>query len=162
MKIYRNIVLVMLAILAVCIYTAPAHAQTVRQSLGELGWHGVSGDVQVHKPSMQVDGNTVTVWERSALNNQWGNWAYFLVGFDCLERRQAVIATADADGYPVLMSQLTGRPTPQTEPAPGSVPHKTLTAVCASIGYTEKAATQLRQYPTPPDDGGSYNVVIRP
>lgn len=152
----------MLSILVVCIYTAPAQAQTVRQSLGELGWHGAGDDIDVHKPSMQLAGTSVWVWERSPLNNTWGNWMFVSVAYDCVARTQTVYATDGPDGYSVPISELTGRPAETVYPKAGSVQFKIMTSLCAEFGYTAEVAARLRQLPTPPDDGGPYNVVIRP
>lgn len=161
MKTLRNIVLVMLAIVAACIVAAPAQAQSdplVNQLLADYGWHGVGGDVQVNKPTMEVRLPWIGVWERSPKGERYGDWMYIQVMIDCTQWKQIPFATLDADFNYVRMETLTGQFPTATWPEPGTEPYRTMTQVCGLFGYTRPA--QLK--PSSPGnlDGTPYVGTI--
>lgn len=144
MKTLRNLVLAMLAILAVCIAVAPARAQSleIRALLADRGWHGVGGAVQVHQPTLEFSPPWVGVWERSARSNRYGDWMYVKVLINCQEWSQVAFGTLDDDLNFVLISDLTGSDPQSHWPEPGTEPYRTMTSVCALYGYTRPAAAR--------------------
>lgn len=141
METLRNVVLAMLAVIAVLILSTQlvrAQSLEIRSLLADRGWHGVGGDVQVHQPTLEFSPPWVGVWERSARSGRYGDWMYVKVLINCQQWSQVAFATLDDDLNFVLISDLTGSDPTQHWPEPGTEPHRTMTAVCALYGYTRQ------------------------
>lgn len=146
MKTLRNYALAMLAIVAFCIWTDPATAQTreVRELTADQGWHGVGGGVQVHQGSLEFRAPLVSVWERSARSGPeatrsgYGAWNYVQVVFNCENWSQVPVATIGDDWRVVLMVELTGQVPAWRWPDEGSTPYKTATALCGLYGFERR------------------------
>lgn len=144
MKTLRNLVLVMLAVVAVlALSTQLVRAQSleIRSLTSDRGWHGVGGDVQVHQPTLEFSPPWVGVWERSARSGRYGDWMYVKVLINCQQWSQVAFATLDDDWNMVLISDLTGRDPQSHWPETGTEPYRTMTAVCALYGYTRAKQT---------------------
>lgn len=142
MKTLRNVVLVMLAVVAVlALSTQLVRAQSVeiRRVLTDYGWHGVGGTVQVHQPTMEFSAPWVGIWERSPRGNRYGDWMYVKVLINCEQWQQIAFATLDDSYNMLLIADATGTDPVATWPEPGSEPYRTMTAVCALYGYQRQA-----------------------
>ncbi|NEK74944.1 MAG: hypothetical protein G3W63_19485 [Xanthomonas euvesicatoria] len=142
MKTLRNLVLVMLGVVAVLAYSPTASAQSleIRSLTSDRGWHGVGGGLQVHQPTLEVSPPWVGVWQRSARSNRYGDWIYIKVLINCQQWSQIVFATLDEDLNFVLMSDVTGAELKPTWPDAGTIPDRTITAVCGLYGFTKPFA----------------------
>lgn len=138
MKRLAQFVFGMLIVVAFAIHCDRANAQSVEvlRVLQDRGWHGVGGNVQVHQPTLDAMLPWVGVWERSAINNQYGNWLYVKVLINCEQWSQIPFAALDRDSNYVLIGDLTGEDPVAVWPEPNTEPHRTMTAVCALYGYT--------------------------
>lgn len=161
MKTLRNIVLIMLAIVAFCVWTDPANAQSreVRSLLTDRGWHGVGEGIQVHQPTIEFKAPWVSVWERAPRPPRpgvppYGDWTHVKVLVNCEQRTHIPIATLDNDWNVVYLEDLTGEPPVARWPEPGSVPERTITALCALYGYTRRPLTPTLR----PNPGGEPYV----
>lgn len=145
MKTLRNLVLVMLAVIAGLAVTQQASAQSleIRSLLADRGWHGVGGAVQVHQPTLEASLPWVGVWERSARSGRYGDWMYVKVLINCDQWSQVAFATLDDDLNFVLLSDLTGSDPTQHWPEPGTEPYRTMTSVCGLYGYTRQRRQPL-------------------
>lgn len=155
--------LAMLAIVAFCVWSDPAGAQTreVRSLLSDRGWHGVGAGVQVHQPTLEFKAPWIGVWERSARadarDNPYGEWTYVKVLVNCQQWSQIPLATLNEDWRMVFIEDLTGEPPAARWPEPDSVSYRTMTALCALYGYARQATPVL----TPNPGGEPYIGGIR-
>lgn len=152
MKTLRNLVLIMLAVVAVLILSTQllrAQSLELRSLTSDRGWHGVGGNVQVHQPTLEFSPPWVGVWERSARSNRYGDWMYVKVLINCQQWSQVAFATLDDDWNMVLISDLTGRDPQSHWPEADTEPYRTMTSVCALYGY---ARTKQAWKPTPVGD----------
>lgn len=165
MKTLRNYALAMLAIVAFCIGTDPARAQTieVRSLLSDTGWHAVGGGVQAHQPTLEYQPPMVSVWERSARPvpagtaglNPYGQWTYVQVVMNCSTWSQVPVAVLGDDRRVMLIAEVTGQAPVARWPNEGTIPYRTMTAVCALYGY-ERRPLDGRPMATAHPDGTPF------
>lgn len=160
MKTLRNIALIMLAVLAFLVWTDPANAQTreVRSLLSDLGWHGVGDGIQVHQPTLEFKAPWLSAWERSpravaAGVAPYGQWTHVKVLINCQQWSHVPIAVLNDDREVVYLEDLTGEAPVARWPDPGSIPERTITALCALYGYTRQPLQRLM-----PNRGGEPYV----
>lgn len=164
MKTLRNLVLGMLAVLALCVAAQSVNAQSfeIRSLTSDRGWHGVGGSVQVHQPTLEFSPPWVGIWQRSAREDRYGDWMYVKVLINCQEWSQIPFATLDDDLNMVLLSDLTGEDPVARWPEPGTEPYRTMTAVCGLYGYVRQAQPVLRPNPGGEPYVGGYKRLDRP
>lgn len=170
MKTLRNFVLVLLVLYLAGAVSAllPVHAQTleVRALLSDQGWHGVGGGVQVHQPTLEFRAPWLAAWERSARNTAqgagYGEWTYVKVMINCQQWSHIPIATLDSDDNVVFLDELTGVAPAARWPDPGTVPYRTMTALCGLYGYTRQALPRLIANPDGSPFVGGIQRVDKP
>jgi hypothetical protein len=143
-KTLRNIALLMLAIVALCVLTQPAQAQSleVRMLLADRGWHGIGGGIQAHQPTLEFQAPYVGVWERSPQGYRYGAWTYVRVLFNCQQWSYMPIATLE-DQQITYLEELTGVAPVARWPERDTVPYQVMTAVCGLYGYTHQPQPKL-------------------
>lgn len=153
MKTLRNIALFMLAVVAFCVWTDPARAQSleVRMLLADRGWHAIGGGVQAHQPTLEYQAPYVGVWERSPQGDRYGAWMYVRVLFNCQQWSYTPIAVLDDEQITYLEALTDAAPVPRW-PERGTVPDQVMTAVCGLYGYTHHPVPKL----VPNADGAPY------
>lgn len=142
---------------AAFLLAAPLSAQNSIgiQLMNDLAWHGVSDRVQVHQPSVAGKPPYIDVWERIAIGNSYGNWAYVKNLIDCQQWTQMPFSTIDHNGYFVLWAQA-----PDTVKAAwtahGQSNERVIAGVCALYGLTKPVNNYIEHIPAKP------NLVVRP
>ncbi len=152
----RASILMRLAIWAVpfisATLAAPVSAQNSVgiQLMNDLAWHGVSDRVQIHQPSVQGKPPHIDVWERIAIGNTYGNWAYVKNLIDCQKWTQIPFSTIDRGGYFVLWPEAPASVKAAWE-AHGQGNEAVITGICALHGLRKP-----RMEGAVPDKSGGF------
>lgn len=104
--------------------------------MNDLAWHGVTDRVQVHQPSVEPNLPFVDVWERIAIGNTYGNWAYVKNLIDCHQWTQMPFSTIDRNGYFVLWAEAPSSVKAAWE-AHGKNNDRVITGVCGLYGLSK-------------------------
>ena len=154
--ITRAPILTRLAIWAVPFFSAtlaaPLSAQNPAgiQLMNDLAWHGLSDRVQVHQPSVQGKPPHIDVWERIAIGNAYGNWAYVKNLIDCQQWTQTPFYTIDRNGYFVLWSEAPSSAKAAWD-AHGQGNETVIAGVCALYGFRKPLPNTAA-----PDKSGNF------
>ncbi|PPU64421.1 hypothetical protein XcodCFBP4690_09420 [Xanthomonas codiaei] len=118
--------------------------------MNDLAWHGVSDRIQINQPSVQGKPPHIDVWERIAIGNTYGNWAYVKNLIDCEQWTQIPFSTIDRNGYFVYWSDAPSSVKAAWE-AHGQGNERVITGVCGLYGIPK----QRRETPDT-DKSGNY------
>lgn len=150
MKRLAQLVCAMLIVVAVAIHCDRAHAQAgfdTRWLRSEAGWHGYGdGQTQAFMPSVDTQLPYVSVWERSVIGNQWGNWLYVRILFNCDKWEALPFSMLDENGNEQLVGDMIGRDPELQRPVRGEPLYKRLTAMCGQFGYIPPDKRPPAQY----------------
>lgn len=144
--------LVMAVLLFSASLAAPLSAQNPVgiQLMNDLAWHGVSDRVQVHQPSVQGKPPHIDVWERIAIGDTYGNWAYVKNLIDCQQWTQVPFYTIDRNGYFVLWSEASSSAKAAWD-ANGQGNETVIAGVCALYGFRKPLPNTAA-----PDKSGNF------
>lgn len=140
MKSERLVIPALIVVVLGGLLCTPVSAQSrdaeVALVLQDRGWHGTGGDMQVHYPTLRIELPTISLWQRSPVGPQYGEWLYVKVLINCEQWKMVPFAGLDENGNFGLIEELIGSTPPVFSPDPGTETYRAMTAVCGQYGYS--------------------------